>query len=129
MSRDLGSRGAVACCPPKPALATRKLVTTQQALDLAALFKLLGNETRIRLLHALVRSGELCVTELADTVGMKPQAVSNQLQRLSDRGVVASRREGTNIHYRLVDPCVADLFDRAVCLLEDAKSGVHLRRR
>lgn len=117
------------CCPPKPALATRKLVSPRQALELTALFKLLGNETRVRLLHALVRSGELCVSELADTVGMKPQAVSNQLQRLSDRGVVASRREGANIHYRLVDPCVADVFDRALCLLEDAKSGVHLRRK
>lgn len=117
------------CCPPKLALATRKLISSSQALELAALFKLLGNETRVRLLHALVRAGELCVTDLADTVGMKPQAVSNQLQRLSDRGVVAARRDGTNVHYRLVDPCVADLFDRAICLLEDAQSGVHLRRK
>lgn len=117
------------CCPPKPALANRKLIASEQASDLAALFKLLGSETRVRLLHALVRSGELCVTELADTVGMKPQAVSNQLQRLSDRGVVASRREGANIHYRLVDPCVADVLDRSLCLLEDAKTGVHLRRK
>lgn len=60
---------------------------------------------------------------------MKPQAVSNQLQRLADRGVVATRREGTNIYYKLVDPCVAETFDRALCLLEDAKSGVHLRRK
>lgn len=117
------------CCPPKSALATRKLIPSAQALELAALFKLLGNETRVRLLHALVRADELCVSDLATTVGMKPQAVSNQLQRLSDRGVVAARREGTNVHYRLIDPCVAELFDRAVCLLEDAKSGVHLGRQ
>lgn len=80
-------------------------------------------------MHALVRAGELRVTELAEVIDMKPQAVSNQLQRLADRGVVATRREGTNIYYKLVDPCVAEIFDRALCLLEDAKSGVHLRRK
>lgn len=88
---------------------------------------MLGNETRARLLHALVRAGELCVSELAEVVGMKPQAVSNQLQRLADRRIVATRREGTTIYYRVVDPCVAEILDRALCLLEDAKSGVHTR--
>ncbi|TAL86340.1 MAG: transcriptional regulator [Rhodanobacter sp.] len=117
-----------ACCPPKHSLATRELVSPEHAVELASLFKVLGNETRVRLLHALVRAGELCVSELAETIGLKPQAVSNQLQRLADRGVVATRREGTTIHYRIVDPCVAELFDRALCLLEDAKSDVHTRR-
>ena len=53
---------------------------------------MLGNETRARVLHALVRAGELCVSELAEAVAMKPQAVSNQLQRLADRRVVAARQ-------------------------------------
>lgn len=113
------------CCPPKPTLAQRKLITAEQAGELASLFKMLGNETRARILHALVRAGELCVSELAETVAMKPQAVSNQLQRLADRRIVATRREGTTIYYRIVDPCVAQIIDRALCLLEDAKSGVH----
>lgn len=88
---------------------------------------MLGNETRARLLHALVRAGELCVSELAEVVGMKPQAVSNQLQRLADRRIVAARRDGTTIYYRVVDPCVAEILDRALCLIEDAKRGVHTR--
>ena len=49
---------------------------------------------------------------------MKPQAVSNQLQRLSDLGIVASRRDGNNIHYRLVDVCVRSLLDQGLCLME-----------
>ena len=57
-------------------------------------------------------------TTLAPTnsppVGMRPQAVSNQLQRLSDLGVLASRRDGNNIHYRLVDLCVRSLLDRGL---------------
>lgn len=85
------------------------------------LFKTLANGTRLRVLHALLRAGEMSVTALADAVEMKPQATSNQLQRLADRGIVASRRDGNNIYYRIVDPCVVTLFDRAMCLVEETK--------
>ena len=83
-----------------------------------SLFKVFGNDSRLRLLHALVREGELCVTDLAEAVEMKPQAVSNQLQRLVDRGMLAARRQGSNVFYRVVDPCVPVLLDRGMCLIE-----------
>lgn len=108
-----------ACCPPKPELRSRALLTGRQAVALEASFKTLANATRLRILHALVRASELCVGELAETLGMKPQAVSNQLQRLSDRGIVEPRRNGVQIHYRIVDPCVVSLLDRGWCLTED----------
>ena len=50
---------------------------------------------------------------------MKPQAVSNQLQRLVDKGILANIRSGINIHYRIVDPCIMDLLDQGLCLTED----------
>ncbi len=110
-----------ACCPPKPELGERPLLSASQAVALEATFETLANATRLRMLHALVRTGELCVTELAESLGMKPQAVSNQLQRLSDRGIVEARRNGTNIHYRIIDPCVTALLDQGLCLAEDAR--------
>jgi DNA-binding transcriptional ArsR family regulator len=81
---------------------------------------MLANDTRLRLLHALERAGELCVTELSDQLGLRPQAVSNQLQRLGDRRIVASRREGTRLYYRIADPCVTGLLDLGLCLLEES---------
>ena len=108
------------CCPPKPSLQQRPLLTPIQAGGLAAVFKVLANDTRLRLLHAIVRADEVCVTDLAAAVGMKPQAVSNQLQRLSDLGILTHRRDGKSIIYRLVDPCVMMLLDQGLCLLEDA---------
>jgi DNA-binding transcriptional ArsR family regulator len=108
----------VACCNA-PALKDRPLLSPIQAGGLAAVFKVLANDTRLRLLHALVRAEELCVTDLAGSVAMKPQAVSNQLQRLADLGIVASRREGNNIYYRLVDLCVRSLLDQGLCLVEE----------
>jgi|GEM_PF-221217 DNA-binding transcriptional ArsR family regulator len=97
---------------------TRALISLDEATTLTRLFKIFANETRLRLLHALVREEELCVGDLASALGMKPQAVSNQLQRLVDRGIVASRREGTSIYYHIVDPCVPVLLERGLCLTE-----------
>ncbi len=83
-----------------------------------ALFKVLSNDTRIRILHHIVRSREATVTDIAKTLGMKPQAVSNQLLRLTDTGMLCSRREGNNVYYRVVSGCVAPLLDLALCLME-----------
>jgi DNA-binding transcriptional ArsR family regulator len=106
-------------CPPRPALKDRPLLSPIQAGGLAAVFKVLANDTRLRLLHALVRAGEMCVTDLAAAVGMKPQAVSNQLQRLSDLGILDHRRDGNNVYYRVVDLCVSGLLDQALCLMAE----------
>jgi DNA-binding transcriptional ArsR family regulator len=115
-----GVRGTV--CTPKPDIRRRTLIGTAQSWRLEATFKALANSTRIRLLHALARTPGLCVNDLAEAIGMKPQAVSNQLQRLVDRGILEARRNGTNRHYRIVDPCVTILLDRAWCLAEDAEA-------
>jgi DNA-binding transcriptional ArsR family regulator len=108
------------CSLSKPSLQERPLLTVEQANGLAEVFKVLANDSRLRLLHALVRAGELCVTDLAAAVTMSPQAVSNQLQRLSDLHILATRREGNSIYYRIVDQCVPSLLDRGLCLMEDA---------
>ena len=103
----------------KPALHERPLLDQDQAAELVRLYKVLANDTRLRILHAIERTGELSVTDLATEVGMKPQAVSNQLQRLADRRIVASRREGSRLFYRIADPCVTGLLDLGMCLLEE----------
>jgi DNA-binding transcriptional ArsR family regulator len=100
-----------------------------QTAVLESTFKTLANGTRLRILHALVRAGELCVSEIADAVGMKSQAVSNQLQRLADRGIVETRREGVQIHYRIVDPCVISLLKHGWCLIEDTGRRKQARKR
>lgn len=117
-----------ACRSPRP-LRERPLLSPIQAGGLAAVFKVLANDTRLRLLHALVREDELCVTDLAGSLGMKPQAVSNQLQRLLDLGILEARREGTTIHYRVVDRCVQGLLEQGWCLMEEAGQRTCLTQR
>jgi DNA-binding transcriptional ArsR family regulator len=125
MARKQLAVAEVACCPPsdlcssRRPLADRPLLSFVEAVKIMALFKVMANDTRIRLLHHIVRSGEATVTDLAKALGMKPQAVSNQLMRLSDTGMLSSRREGNNVFYRVVNGCVAPLLDLALCLMED----------
>lgn len=99
-------------------LSDRPLLSPVQAGGLASVFKVLANDTRLRLLHALLRADELCVTDLATRLGMQPQAISNQLQRLLDLGIVATRRDGNNKYYRVLNGCVEPLLGLALCLTE-----------
>ena len=103
----------------KPPIHERPLLTPEQATEIVALFQALANASRLRLLHALARAEELCVTDLAAAVEMTPQATSNQLRRLVDRRIVATRREGNHIYYRIIDPCVPGLLSLGLCLAEE----------
>src|SRR5436309_9723873 len=107
-----------ACCPPKPTLEVRPLLDPEVSNELAEFFKVLANGTRLRMLHALARDGELTSGDIARAIGMLPQAVSNQLQRLAELGIVEGRRSGSNVFYRIADPCVLVLLDRGLCLME-----------
>jgi DNA-binding transcriptional ArsR family regulator len=108
-----------ACCSARPSLTGRPLLSFVEAVSVMALLKVLANDTRLRLLHHLIRSGEANVGDMARTLGVKQQAVSNQLARLSDTGIVASRRDGNSIIYRVADRCVPLLLDQALCIMED----------
>ena len=106
------------CHPDLLSLEERRLLTAPQASELAGIFKLLAGDSRLRIIQALHRAGELCVSDLAEEVGMSPQAVSNQLQRLVDRRVLVARRDGLKALYRVADPCVTSLLELAWCTAE-----------
>lgn len=103
-------------CGPGPALQDQPILSHDQAATMEGTFKVLANGTRLRILHAIIREPDIAVGELANSIGMKPQAVSNQLRRLMDRGIVAARREGNHIRYRIVDECTVNLLNQGFCL-------------
>ena len=77
----------------------------------AELFRLLGEPTRLAILHALLEAGELCVCDLAEVAGASENVVSQALRLLRAADVVRTRREGRRIHYRLADAHVRMLLD------------------
>ena len=80
-----------------------QLVTTAEAEGLAAMFALLADPTRARILHALSLSEELCVCDLALVVGSSQSATSHQLRLLRSQRIVDRRRAGRVAYYRLAD--------------------------
>jgi len=105
-------------CVRQPPLRKRQLLAPAEASRLGGLFRLLASPTRLRLLHALEKRGETAAGDLGSEVRMKPQAVSNQLQRLAARGIIEARRNGQYMLYRIVDPCLTEILDYAWCLAE-----------
>ena len=98
-----------------------ELMADSPAADLAQLFKVLANDNRLRILHAIHLGGEVSPSDIAGAVGASQQAVSNQLQRLADQRIVHARRDGQRMLYRIIDPCVPGLMDLGVCLLSERK--------
>jgi ArsR family transcriptional regulator len=86
----------------------------------AELLRVLANEHRLGVLCAL-RGGELSVGALLDLLGPSQSALSQHLARLREDGLVATRREGQTIYYRIADPDVMGLIQ--------ALAGVMERRR
>ena len=89
--------------------ARERLIDEHRAVRLAETFKALSDPTRVRILSALLH-GELCVYELADTVGASQSAVSHQLRTLREMRLVRSRREGRHVFYALDDDHIYGLF-------------------
>lgn len=80
-------------------------------LELAGLFRLLGDPQRVRLLYALLEAGELCVCDLTACLGIGESNVSHSLRVLRTAGVVRNRRSGRMVHYSLDDAHVRLLLD------------------
>ncbi len=81
--------------------------------DMAELFKVFGDSTRVRILYALSEQ-ELCVCDLADAISMTQSAVSHQLRILKQARLVRYRREGKIVYYTLADDHVHTIFDQAL---------------
>lgn len=114
-------------CSPKPPLSERALLNESDAERLGILFKVLSLPNRLRIIHALTRSGEMSVGDLAAEVGMTVQSTSNQLQRLAESQVVGCRRLGIQVFYCVIDPCVPILIERGWCHVEEyALVGVQM---
>ena len=82
-------------------------------IDLAELFKVFGDSTRIKILTAL-SSGELCVCDMSKLVGMTVSAVSHQLKILRGAKLVSCLRDGKTVFYRLADSHIQTILDQGM---------------
>lgn len=86
--------------------------------DLAELFKVFGDSTRIKILYALFEA-ELCVCDIAQLLGVTQTAVSHQLRVLKNNKLVKYRREGKNVFYSLADEHVRSIINQGIEHVEE----------
>jgi ArsR family transcriptional regulator len=96
---------------------------------MAEKFRLLGDSTRLAILRALM-AGEKCVGRVVEETGRGQANVSKHLKLLADAGLVARRKEGLQIFYRVDDPVVAKLC-KLVCetIMQETRTGLEVRRK
>lgn len=93
---------------------TRNNMPEEESLyDLAELFKVFGDTTRIKILYALF-SSEMCVCDIAALLGMTQSAISHQLRVLKQARLVKYRREGKIVYYSLDDSHIEQIFDQGL---------------
>ena len=107
------------CCQEE--LVHREAVERVQSLlpadevlyDLAELFKIFGDSTRVKILYALLE-GELCVCDLASLMEVSQSAVSHQLRVIKASKLVKFRREGKTVYYSLADQHVTRILSQGM---------------
>ena len=90
-----------------------KMPQEEKLYDLAELFKVFGDSTRIRILWALDEA-EMCVCDIAYLLNMTQSAISHQLRVLKQAKLVRNRKEGKVVYYSLDDEHVKMIFDQGL---------------
>ena len=94
-------------------MARAQLPPDEQLYDLAELFKIFGDSTRVKILYALLES-ELCVCDIAKLMEVTQSAVSHQLRLLKNSKLVKFRREGKTVYYSLADDHVLHILNQGM---------------
>lgn len=81
--------------------------------DVSNFFKIIGDTTRTKILFSL-DNNEMCVCDIANTLGMSKSSISHQLSVLKENGIIKSRRSGKEVYYTLDDEHVSEVFQVAL---------------
>lgn len=98
--------------------AVNELPDDELIADLSDMFKIFGDQTRMKILMAL-ESGELCVCDIAAVMNMSQSAISHQLRVLKQSNIVKTRRDGKVVYYSISDEHVKDIFDIAMVHVQE----------
>ncbi|MDD2586603.1 MAG: metalloregulator ArsR/SmtB family transcription factor [Syntrophomonadaceae bacterium] len=91
----------------------KEMPAEETLYDLAELFKVFGDTTRVKILYALF-AAEMCVCDIASLLGMTQSAISHQLRVLKQARLVKNRRDGKVMYYSLDDEHIKHIFDQGL---------------
>ena len=90
-----------------------KMPPEEELQDLAEFFKVFGDATRVKILFVLLQA-EMCVCDLAETLGMTQSAISHQLRVLKQMKLVKNRRDGKTVYYSLADGHIQNIISQGM---------------
>lgn len=99
-------------------LVDKQLPPDEELQELAEFFKVFGDATRLKILNVLMVS-EMCVQDIAESIGMSESAVSHQLRVLKQMDLVKNRRDGKTIFYALADSHILTILNTGIEHLEE----------
>lgn len=88
-----------------------KMIPEEEIFDLAEVFKVFGDSTRMKIINALMIK-DLCVCDIAEITNSTPSAISHQLRVLKQAKLVKYRKEGKSVIYSLDDDHVKEIFEK-----------------
>lgn len=114
---DTSNEKSEICCeegihPEIVKAVTDRLPDDELLYDVAELFKVFGDSTRVRIICALFES-EMCVCDIANVLNMTQSAISHQLRVLKQARLVKCRRDGKIVYYSLADGHIKTIFNQA----------------
>ena len=89
----------------------KNMLEDEEIFDLAELFKVFGDSTRMKIINALMCT-ELCVCDIAEITNSTPSAISHQLRVLKQAKLVKYRKEGKSVIYSLDDDHIREIFEK-----------------
>lgn len=104
----------------------RNVLPADDARHIAALFAVLSDPTRLQVVHALLNApgGELCVCDLASGLERDDTTISHQLRVLRNQHVVAMRKEGRIVYYRLIDEHIRQLLKMGIAHASESSPNI-----
>ena len=91
----------------------KEMPSEETLKELADFYKVFGDATRVKILFVLLQA-EMCVCDLAETLGMTQSAISHQLRVLKQMKLVKNRREGKTVHYSLADGHIQNIISQGM---------------
>ncbi len=86
-----------------------EMLSEEKSIDLAELFKIFGDSTRVKIINVLLHK-ELCVNDISELINVSQSAVSHQLRILKQSKLVKYRKDGQNTYYSLADNHIEKIF-------------------
>ena len=95
-----------------------KLLDEDKIIDLAELYKIFGDSTRIKIINILI-DNELCVNQISEKTNVSQSAISHQLRLLKQAKLVKYRKDGKIVYYSLDDSHVKSIFNEGLRHIEE----------